>query len=401
MARVLFINAGSEGHINPTIGVVEELISRGEEVVYYCIEAYRERLEKVGATVRTFDGDKFVKAFISGGRRYVHERINGLLLTSEIIIPSVLQQIKGESFDYLIHDSMFGCGRILAQILKLPAINSCTSFAQSGDSFHQMLKHLSNTIPEEELQPINEQYHRLTSDIMEKYKVEIHSPYEVFCNPAPLTLVYTTREFQPSGEDFNETYKFVGPSITPRIQKEHFDLSSIRDKNPIYISLGTVFNQAMDFYKLCFEALGNSEHTVVMSIGERTQSSDLGEIPENFMVKNYVPQTDVLRYTKLFITHGGMNSTHEGLYYGVPLIVLPLSAEQPIIAAQVTNIGAGIVLQMQDLTPSQLRNSVNEVLNQSSFQQAVATMRESLHQSGGYRQAVDEIFTFKANVVKG
>ncbi|CJD53031.1 glycosyltransferase%2C MGT family [Streptococcus pneumoniae] len=48
MARVLFINAGSEGHINPTLQVVDELISRGEEVVYFSIEAFRERIEKTG-----------------------------------------------------------------------------------------------------------------------------------------------------------------------------------------------------------------------------------------------------------------------------------------------------------------------------------------------------------------
>ena len=65
MARVLFINAGSEGHINPTLQVVEELISRGEEVVYFSIEAFRERIEKTGATVRTIDDQKFIKAFLS------------------------------------------------------------------------------------------------------------------------------------------------------------------------------------------------------------------------------------------------------------------------------------------------------------------------------------------------
>lgn len=65
MARVLFINAGSEGHINPTLQVVDELISRGEEVVYFSIEAFRERIEKTGATVRTIDDQKFIKAFLS------------------------------------------------------------------------------------------------------------------------------------------------------------------------------------------------------------------------------------------------------------------------------------------------------------------------------------------------
>ncbi|MFP5110293.1 macrolide family glycosyltransferase [Neobacillus sp. C211] len=396
MARVLFINAGSEGHINPTIGVVHELISRGEEVVYFTIEAFRERIEKTGAIVRTLDGQKFITAFISGGRNYLHERINGLLRTADIVIPSVLEQIEGEHFDYIIHDSMFGCGRLLAQILKLPAINSCTSFAQTKESFDQMLEQLSKNIPPEVCKEINDEYQSLTARCAEKYDVEIHSPYEVFCNPAPLTIVYTTREFQPFGEAFDQTYKFIGPSISTRLIQENFDLTAIKGKRPIYISLGTVFNQAIDFYKLCFEAFGNSNHTVVMSIGKQTPLIDLGEIPQNFIVKKYVPQTEVLKYTKLFITHGGMNSTHEGLYYGVPLIVIPQSADQPIIAGQVANIGAGIKIQMDGLTTNQLREAADHVLNTPSFHKAVSNIRESFQKSGGYHQAVDEIFEFKS-----
>ncbi|MGJ7912470.1 macrolide family glycosyltransferase [Neobacillus sp. LXY-1] len=391
MARVLFINSGSEGHVNPTIGLVQELIKRGEEVVYFTIEEFRERLEKTGATVRTIDAQRFIKAFISGGRSNFLERINGLLHTADIVIPSVLEQIEGEQFDYILHDSMFGCGRLLSQILKLPAINSCTTFAESEASFHNKLKQLSKNIPAETFR----EYQRLVERVEEKYGVQINSPYEVFCNPAQLTIVYTIRGFQPFEEEFDQTYKFVGPSIATRQTHENFDTMTVMIKNPIYISLGTVFNQEIEFYKLCVVAFGNTEHPVVMSIGNNTQASDLGDIPKNFIVKNYVPQTEVLKYAKLFITHGGMNSVHESLYYGVPLIVIPQSADQPFIADQVAKIGAGIQLQMQELTQKQLREAAEYVINQPSFQKAVAQMRESLLRSGGYQQAVNEIFEFK------
>ncbi|PWW02910.1 MGT family glycosyltransferase [Paenibacillus cellulosilyticus] len=394
MARILFINAGSEGHINPTIAVVQELIARGEEVMYFCIEAYRERLEQTGAVVRTFDDQQFIRAFISGGRTYPLERVNGLLMTADIVIPSVLEQIEGEQFDYVIHDSMFGCGRILAQILQLPAISSCTSFAQSEADFNNLLDKSWINAPEEVINPIKEKCKSLTTAIMERYGVEINSPYEVFCNPASQTIVYTTREFQPRGETFDTSYRFVGPSIAARTAQDSFDLSVIEEKSLIYISLGTVFNMANDFYRLCFEALGSSEHRVVMSVGSRTQIADLGDIPSNFIVRKYVPQTQVLQQAKLFITHGGMNSTHEGLYYEVPLIVIPQAADQPIIAGQVASIGAGIKLQMQGLTVDQLRDAVDQVLGHASYKEAAKKMSESLHQAGGFKHAVDSIIAY-------
>ncbi len=54
MGKVLFLNYPGEGHVNPTIALVEELLKKGEEVVYYCIEEYRNKIEKTGAPFRPY-----------------------------------------------------------------------------------------------------------------------------------------------------------------------------------------------------------------------------------------------------------------------------------------------------------------------------------------------------------
>ena len=68
--------------------------------------------------------------------------------------------------------------------------------------------------------------------------------------------------------------------------------------------MGTVFNQQMDFYYICFEAFKNFPATIILSVGKHIDINQLKNIPSNFKVYNYVPQLEVLKQANLFITHG-------------------------------------------------------------------------------------------------
>lgn len=394
MGRVLFINPGSEGHINPTLGVVRELIRQGEEVVYVAVEQFRERIESTGARMITINEGKFIEAFLAGGRS-PWGRVGGLLRTADIVIPAVLEQTQGEHFDYIIHDSMFGCGRLLAQILDLPAICSCTSFAMQESSFDRMQEQLALRAEAEVNERARQQFQQLVSELEATYNVRVGSAYEVAYNPAPLTLVYTSKSFQPDGESFDESFKFVGPTIDLPATRE-FDFKNVDTEHLIYISLGTVFNQAIQFYKLCLAAFAETNYTVILSAGRQTRIEELGDIPANVIVRSYVPQLEVLQHAKLFITHGGMNSVSEGLTYGVPLIVIPQSADQPVVAQQVAKLGAGIQLTQEGLTAQNLREAAEQVLADASIKKACEQIGESFRAAGGYRRAVEEIFAYKS-----
>ena len=396
MAKLLFINGPAEGHINPTLAVVQELVRRGEEVVYFTTENFRERLESIGAVVKTYDGDKFFQAFRGGGGEHLLYKISGLLRTADIVIPSVLEQTKNERFDYIIHDSMFGCGQLLSQIMSLPAICSTTSFIQSRVQFTELLSTFANRFLPQVQKEAEIQFQEMQASIKQTYEVEVPSPYDVFWNPAPMTIVYTTKLFQPNADSFDESYKFVGPSISKRFTREPFNFSGIQEEKLIYISLGTVSsNNAQDFYHVCFDALGSTEYSVIMSIGKQTKIETLGPIPSNFIVKAYIPQIDLLQRTKLFITHGGMNSTSEALYYGVPLIVIPTGKDQPAIARRVSELGAGIQLSMDGLTSTQIREAVSTVFSNESYRLKAVEIAQSFQAASGHKQAVDEIEKYK------
>lgn len=92
--------------------------------------------------------------------------------------------------------------------------------------------------------------------------------------------------------------------------------------------LGRCLIKAVDFYRLCFEAFAKTPYTVVLSVGRHIAIADLGALSPNFNVRNHVPQLAVLKQSRLFVTHGGMNSVNEGLFFGVPLMVFPQGADQ-------------------------------------------------------------------------
>ena len=100
--------------------------------------------------------------------------------------------------------------------------------------------------------------------------------------------VGTSRYFQSYADAFDDTFKFVGPSIAPRITDPAFLFEVLHDGPLLYISLGTLFHRQNEFYRCCFRAFEQSDYEAVMSIGLRAAIEQPGPIPENFIVRQVV-----------------------------------------------------------------------------------------------------------------
>lgn len=128
-----------------------------------------------------------------------------------------------------------------------------------------------------------------------------------------------------------------------------------------------------------------------MSVGEKTEISSLGNIPGNFTVKNVVDQISVLQTADVFITHCGMNSANESLYFGVPMVLYPQHSEQRVVANRVAELGAGVKLKGKK--PKYLAAAVSEVLTNRTYQENAQKLSETFQNAGGAVEAANVILT--------
>lgn len=405
MSKVVFFNIPAYGHTCPTLPLVAELVGRGEQVIYFSSPAFQKAIEHAGAIFRN-SATSYLNDETQIDENMV--RVAYMFLQSaQSALATLLPQVREDAPDYIIHDGLCPWGKFIAQIMGVPAISSMTTLAIppiTGKNFVQVIKTPGNmrllfSSPtgrmlfegRDRLLP----FHTLSNQLHKKYRIPKPQVLDMFTNRAMMNIVYTTKLFQPFAEVFDDTFKFVGPSIVARSDTSTFPFEALGEAPVIYISLGTVFNDKADFYRMCHEAFASIKNTVVLSIGKRTNIAALGAIPRNFIVQEFVPQLELLQRTALFVTHGGMNSVSEALYYGVPLIVIPQSADQHLIGQRIEQLGAGKALRRATVTAQRLRYTTENILAQPTYQQASAQLGKSFGEPDGYLHAADEIQAFK------
>jgi UDP:flavonoid glycosyltransferase YjiC (YdhE family) len=142
----------------------------------------------------------------------------------------------------------------------------------------------------------------------------------------------------------------------------------------LYVTFGSVaggFPQALPVYGVAMQAVAELPLRVLLTVGRELDLDALPPAPENVRVERWVPQQDVLGHASAALVHGGSGSTLGALAAGVPLVVMPLFADQPQNARRVAEVGAGAAVEpnRDDLnaTVSPLREAIRSVLDDPSF----------------------------------
>lgn len=394
MAKYVFLNIPAYGHVNPTFAIVQELIKRGEEVVYYLTEEFRSAVEATGAIFRPY------QSFMGKPPQSPPQQAGGgpPAQRSQEGIAQMLERVRAEKPDYILYDPMHLWARVIAQILHVPAIRSCSMFVEN-EHYNPLKEHLNLlngkvSVPLPVPPMVLERIQADINKVCIQHNLPLFDMRDFYTYPEPLNIVYVPRAFHPAGASFDERYVFVGPSLLPDHGAATFPTDALKDQPTLYISFGTIFNDRPDFFNLCFDAFGKQSWQVVLACGNRVDEGALGPVPENFQLAPYVPQHEVFPHTSVFVTHGGMASVMESLYYGVPMVVIPQQFEQTQTAQRITELGLGITLDQKDLTAEALREAVTRVYSDFAFHQRVQTMQQTVRAAGGYQRAADAIINF-------
>lgn len=385
---IVFFCIPAHGHTNPTLGVVQELVSRGHRVVYYSYEMLRDKIESTGAEFVSCDDYDMEQKLDAKDT----SRIGGdLAFSAKILVDTTLalddqvcHDMERLRPDCIVADSMAVWGKAVAVKLGVPFVSSTTTFAFNQDSAKIMPQEPKDLFKMLLAMPrANRHIRRLRN-----HGYPVRNVLDVISNDNHThTIVYTSPEFQPCADTFSkEHYCFVGPSVRPAVEK----IEKRREKL-IYISMGTVNNAFLPLYKACIEAFADAPYQIILSVGSMVELQAFGILPENIEVYPYVDQIAVLQKADVFLTHCGMNSATEALYYGVPLVMLPKTKEQKGVAARVYQLGAGTYLKKE--SPLEIRRDIDAVLKEDSFRVCAERIAADFRRCPGAAAAADKIMS--------
>jgi zeaxanthin glucosyltransferase len=206
-------------------------------------------------------------------------------------------------------------------------------------------------------------------------------------------VAQTPQEFDFPEIPWPPQFHYAGPFVdnTGR-QPVPFPWEKLDSRPLVYASLGTLVNGMESIYRAILSAVGKlPEVQVVLSKGRNIELADLGDIPPNVIVVEKAPQLELLKRAALCITHAGLNTALESLSQGVPMVAIPVSYDQPGVAARIAYYGVGEFLEIDSLSPDGLHRLVRKVLNTPSYREKALRFKNIIAERRGLDIAAEAI----------
>jgi zeaxanthin glucosyltransferase len=158
----------------------------------------------------------------------------------------------------------------------------------------------------------------------------------------------------------------------------------------IYASMGTLQNGLADVFRTITAATAKHKGLqLVLSVGDQLDPEQIGPLPTNTILVKRAPQLELLKRATVCITHAGLNTALEALAHGVPQVAIPVTVDQPGVAARIAEKKTGLFVPLKELTVSRLTLLLDQVLNDSIYRDNARNFQKVIAETNGLSKAAD------------
>ncbi|QUQ72342.1 macrolide family glycosyltransferase [Kutzneria sp. CA-103260] len=396
--HVAFLPYPAHGHTPPMLPLVAEMVRRGHRVTCFTSPAFLERVEATGARPVLYGAEletRPAKDWFTVDE--VCWMMTDLVNNTMAVAPGIDAEFAEDWPDVIAYDTtLWAPGRFttwrardtVVQMIATFASNEHFSMAADGGK----VAGEGGTDPGE-IDPNHPglvELGRLLDKFSGDYGVPADAIDGLLEGFDEFSLVFVPRELQPAGDTFGDSHVFVG-SLLSESSADQGWRPPANGRPVVLVSLGTTVNRGPEFFRDTMRAMADLPWHVVMTMGNKVNPDELGELPDNVEVHKWIPLDDVLRHASLLVCQGGMGTVLQSLWHGVPMIVVPHHGEQKLNADRLDELGLARVLSQEQVSPRALRELALELIDDTEMLRRVAKMRDVVRDSGGVRLAADTL----------
>lgn len=398
------------GHLNPQAALGRELQSHGHRITFLQIPDLESKVQSEGLNFyrigeAIYQPGSMAQTFAQLGKLSALKALDYSLdfcqQMVEIICQDAPKAIAATGIEVLLVDQLEPAGETVAEYLNLPFI--CVSCGQvihrradvppfftPWNYQNTYLSKIRNLLAyyflDRSCQPILQTINRYRQE----WKLSDYR--HIYASNAQLAHISQ----QPGLFEFPIAnlpphLHYVGPLRNASPQLVTFPYEKLTGQPMIYASLGSVQNTKEAVFRCIAAACKGLDVQLVIAHGGGMSEEAVRSLSGSPLVVEYAPQPDILAHASLTITHAGMNTTLDSLSYGVPVVAIPITFEQPGTAARIHSTGVGEVISLEKLNISNLRSAIKRVLTKNSYKNNARRIQQSIQLSGGVKRAANVI----------
>ena len=370
--RFLFTFTGGTGHFVPTVPFARALAQRGHTIRYACQEAMVPVVRSRGWEAVASGGS----TLLDPGQRRPLSRLDRIA-EKEVVRTFFAGKIARERArrlrdvvqayqpDVIVRDEVDFGAAVLAEACGLP--HAAVVVIAAGGFLAPEL--------------IAEPMARLRSEwgLADDGLAMLHRY---------LTVVPVPPSFRDPLDPLPSTARHVRPAVLEGHGSAPRPALPAASSPTVYFTLGTIFHQESgDLFHRVLSGLITLAVEIVVTVGHEINPAELGPQPQKVRIERFVDAHEILSGSDLVVSHGGSGTVIGALAFGVPQILLPMGADQPLNADRCRDLGVAAILNASTASGSEIARAAQAVLEDDSYRLNASVLREEIHSLPGCEQA--------------